>query len=86
MLLLDERGEVAESSTQSFCLVDSGVVYTAPVETVLRGVTRRVLMELAEDEDIEVREEAHPARAAGASRRGVHVRHHGQRLAGRAHR
>jgi branched-chain amino acid aminotransferase len=54
VLLLDERGEVAESSTQSFCLVDSGVVYTAPVETVLRGVTRRVLMELAEDEDIEV--------------------------------
>jgi branched-chain amino acid aminotransferase len=52
ILLLDENGDIAESSTQSFCIVDGGAVYTAPVDTVLRGITRKVVLELARDEGI----------------------------------
>jgi len=54
VLLLDEHGNLAESSTQSFCLVDEQKIYTAPTETVLRGITRRVVLELAEDEGLQV--------------------------------
>ncbi len=56
ILLRDEHGDLAESSTQSFFLVCDGVVHTASTETVLRGITRAVVMELAADEGIAVRE------------------------------
>jgi branched-chain amino acid aminotransferase len=52
VLLLDERGDVAESSTQSFFLVEGGTLYTASVDTVLGGITRRAVLELAQDEGI----------------------------------
>ena len=57
ILFLDERGCVAESSTQSFFLVERGIVRTAPAEYVLEGITRRVVMELIADEGIELKEE-----------------------------
>ena len=57
MLLLDERGDVAESSTQSFFLVEDGTLYTAPLDYVLAGITRRVVLEFAADEGIPAREE-----------------------------
>jgi len=60
VLLLDQAGRVAESSTQSFFWVQHGRVYTAPVEIVLAGVTRRVVIELARDEGLTVCEESHP--------------------------
>ncbi len=56
ILLRDEHGDLAESSTQSFFLVEDGVVYTAPIDYVLRGITRAVVIELAKDEGIDVRE------------------------------
>ena len=56
ILLLDEHGDVAESSTQSFCIVDDGVVHTASLDYVLRGITRACVLELAKDEGIRVRE------------------------------
>ncbi len=56
VLLLDEHGDVAESSTQSFFLVDEGTLYTAPVDTVLSGITRRAVLELAADEGIPLKE------------------------------
>ncbi len=60
VLLLDERGELAESSTQSFLLVESGTLLAPGYDYVLRGVTRRAVIELARDEDIPVREEVLP--------------------------
>jgi branched-chain amino acid aminotransferase len=60
VLLLDERGELAESSTQSFLLVESGTLLAPGYDYVLRGVTRRAVIDLARDEDIPVREEVLP--------------------------
>ena len=57
ILFLDERGCVAESSTQSFFLVERGMVRTAPTEYVLEGITRRAVIELIADEGIELKEE-----------------------------
>ena len=56
VLLLDEKGHLAESSTQSFFLVEGEVLLTAPLDYVLKGVTRKVVMELAEDEGIVIKE------------------------------
>ncbi|MFQ5514932.1 MAG: aminotransferase class IV [Myxococcota bacterium] len=61
VLLLDERGEIAESSTQSFFLVLEGALWTAPVETVLAGITRCCVLELADDEGFPVKEARLPA-------------------------
>ena len=61
VLLLDENGDIAESSTQSFFLVDEGILYTAPTETVLAGITRRCVLELAEDEGLPWKEAHVPA-------------------------
>ncbi len=55
ILFLDELGNVAESSTQSFLLVQGGEVWVPPLDYVLSGVTRRVVLDLAEDEKIPVR-------------------------------
>jgi branched-chain amino acid aminotransferase len=56
ILFLDAQGRVAESSTQSFFLVQDGGLHTAPVDHVLAGVTRRAVLELAADEGIAVEE------------------------------
>ncbi len=56
ILFLDAQGRVAESSTQSFFLVQAGSLHTAPVDHVLAGVTRRAVLELAADEGIAVEE------------------------------
>ncbi|TDI97782.1 MAG: hypothetical protein E2O73_10675 [Deltaproteobacteria bacterium] len=58
VLLLDERGDIAESSTQSFFLVENDTLYTAPLDYVLAGITRRLLLELAADERIMAKEES----------------------------
>lgn len=60
VLLLDERGDVAESSTQSFLLVEDETIYTAPLDYVLAGITRRLVLELAADEGIASKEEPIP--------------------------
>ncbi len=60
VLFLDERGDLSESSTQSFFLVIDGVLRSAPTEIVLAGVTRRAVMDLARDEGFEIVEEPMP--------------------------
>jgi branched-chain amino acid aminotransferase len=57
VLFLDEQRHVTESSTQSFFLVESGVVRTAPTESVLAGITRTVVIELVRDEGMPLKEE-----------------------------
>jgi len=56
VLLLDQDGNLAESSTQSFFWVIDGVIHTASLDVVLAGITRHVVIELARDQGYEVRE------------------------------
>jgi branched-chain amino acid aminotransferase len=56
VLFLDGDGSLTESSTQSFFLVVDGVLHTAGLDAVLDGITRRLTLELARDEGIEVKE------------------------------
>lgn len=51
-LFLDEDEHLTESSTQSFFAVADGVIHTAPLDTVLGGITRRVVLEIAEHEGL----------------------------------
>jgi branched-chain amino acid aminotransferase len=58
VLLVDEQGFVAEGPTSNVFLVDrDGVLRTPPEETVLLGVTRRSMLEIAEAEGRKVVEE-----------------------------
>ncbi len=56
VLFLDADGSLTESSTQSFFLVADGVLHTAGLDAVLDGITRRLTIELARDEGVEVKE------------------------------
>jgi branched-chain amino acid aminotransferase len=58
VLLVDEQGFVAEGPTSNVFLVDrDGVLRTPPEETVLLGVTRRSILEIAQAEGRKVVEE-----------------------------
>jgi branched-chain amino acid aminotransferase len=58
VLLVDEQGFVAEGPTSNVFLVDrDGVLRTPPEETVLLGVTRRSMLEIAQAEGRKVVEE-----------------------------
>jgi branched-chain amino acid aminotransferase len=61
LLFLDQRGNLAESSTASFFLVADGAACSAPLDTVLEGVTRRAAIDIARAEGIPVRETELPA-------------------------
>jgi branched-chain amino acid aminotransferase len=57
-IMLNETGEVAESASANVFLVKAGTVLTPPLEAgILPGVTRRVVLDLARDLAIPVREE-----------------------------
>jgi branched-chain amino acid aminotransferase len=60
VLFLDELDRLTESSTQSFFLVIDGALRCAPLDATLAGVTRRLAVALAQDENIEVEEEPMP--------------------------
>ena len=57
ILLIDEQGHVAEGPTTNVFLVDqAGTLVTPEEETVLLGVTRRSILEIARHEGIDVKE------------------------------
>ncbi len=60
VLFLDERGDLAESSTQSFFLVCEGLLRTAPLDVVLAGITRSAVIDLALDAGLDVKVEPLP--------------------------
>lgn len=68
VLFLDGDGSLTESSTQSFFLVADGVLHTAGLDAVLDGITRRLTIELARDEGIEVKEGRMPRELLGRAR------------------
>jgi branched-chain amino acid aminotransferase len=68
VLFLDADGSLTESSTQSFFLVADGVLYTAGLDAVLDGITRRLTIELARDLGVEVKEGRMPRELLGRAR------------------
>ena len=58
---LGPDGLVSEGSGQNLFLVESGVLYTPPLNgTMLHGITRDCILKLAADRDIPIREESIP--------------------------
>jgi branched-chain amino acid aminotransferase len=55
-ILLDTSGFVSEASGENIFLVRDGVLKTPPVETVLDGITRASILELARDKGIPTQE------------------------------
>jgi branched-chain amino acid aminotransferase len=55
-ILLDTSGFVSEASGENVFLVRGGVLKTPPVETVLEGITRASILELARDMGIPTQE------------------------------
>ncbi len=53
-LLLDAEGFVMEGSGENIFIVRDGVLYTPDLTSALDGITRRTIMQLAEEADIRV--------------------------------
>jgi len=56
-LLLDTEGYVSEGSGENVFIVRNGVLKTTPLTSILEGITRDSIMEIAKDEGIDVWEE-----------------------------
>ncbi|MEO1062156.1 MAG: aminotransferase class IV [Actinomycetota bacterium] len=54
IVFLDDEGRLTESAVMSLLLVVDGVIRTAPDTTVLDGITRQIVLDLAADEEIPV--------------------------------
>lgn len=53
-LLLDVNGHVAEGSGENFFLVKNGVLYTPKLGSILPGITRKTVIQMAKEFSIEV--------------------------------
>ncbi|MDP6625229.1 MAG: branched-chain amino acid transaminase [Nitrospinota bacterium] len=56
-IMLDVNGNVAEGSGENIFMVNNGIIKTPPLVSVLEGITRSSIIEVAEEKKIEVREE-----------------------------
>ena len=56
-LLVDSKGFVREGTRTNFFAIKNGKLYTAPTSDVLEGITRKIVIELAKKNNIEVVEE-----------------------------
>jgi branched-chain amino acid aminotransferase len=55
-VMLDSQGFIAEGSAENIFLVQEGVLHTPDIASALDGITRRTVMQLAEDAGIKVHE------------------------------
>jgi branched-chain amino acid aminotransferase len=53
-VLLDLKGHIAEGATESLFLVKNGKLKTPKLDTILSGITRRSVLELAGDANLDV--------------------------------
>ncbi|MCJ7450410.1 MAG: branched-chain amino acid transaminase [Candidatus Nanohaloarchaeota archaeon QJJ-9] len=56
-LMLTPEGNVAEGTGENLFIVRNGKLYTPPSSSVLEGITRKSIIQLAEDESYTVKEE-----------------------------
>jgi branched-chain amino acid aminotransferase len=56
-LLLDTEGYVSEGSGQNIFIARDGLLKTTPLTTILEGITRDSILQIAEDEGIAVKED-----------------------------
>jgi branched-chain amino acid aminotransferase len=56
-ILLDADGYVSEGSGANIFIVRQGVLKTTPLTSILEGITRDTVMEIAKDEGLDIREE-----------------------------
>ena len=56
-ILLDSEGYVAEGSGENIFIVRNGILKTPPLTSILEGITRKCVLDLAADESIEVKEQ-----------------------------
>ncbi len=56
-LLLDTEGYVSEGSGENIFMVRNGVLKTTPLTSILEGITRNSILEIAADEGIKIKEE-----------------------------
>ena len=60
-IMLDTDGFVAEGTGENIFMVSDGVIYTPPLSaSILAGITRKTVIEIAEARGYEVREERFP--------------------------
>ena len=75
-ILLDERGMVCEGSGENIFVVKDGKIATPPqTASILDGISRKSIIEIAADHGHDDRGARHRPRRADAGRRGVHGRH-----------
>jgi branched-chain amino acid aminotransferase len=64
-IALDMNGYVAEGSGENIFLVRDGVIYTPmTAQSILPGITRRAVIELAKEQGIEVKETLIPVKVS----------------------
>jgi len=56
-ILLDPNGYIAEGSGENFFMVRNGILKTPPLTSVLEGISRSCIMEIAADKGYTVKEE-----------------------------
>lgn len=54
-LLVNEKGEITEGSRSNMFFLKKDILYTAPEEMILSGITRKHILEICSEKGIEVR-------------------------------
>ena len=57
-LLLDYKGNIAEGPGENFFIVSNGKISTPPLGTILKGITRDSIMQIAKEKGIGIKENA----------------------------
>ena len=65
VLLVDSEGNITEGSKSNVFFIKDGMLYSAPVEKILQGITRIKVLDICKNEGVEVIETEIPANSLG---------------------